>query len=338
MPNLPNRLARWGGSALLMAAMLATGPMGAQASSVGVAVAAPASPDAVLWAQTAAGNTNGGTTASSKFEPLFSTYSSQAADDFENTGSTPWQITQVNLHGTYEGGTGNSVVTSLLIQVYSNNIDQPGLLLISQTVPSAQITGLATGDFTVSLSPPLIVGPGRYWLSAQAYKPDFLATGRQWSWYEKEIKVLNGSVWKQPGDAYGKHCLIFLPRVATCDQPTNSENYDLLFQVIGNAGANNPVPILTGINPGSRTPGGPNFNLVLSGVNFVSSSQVLWNGLILTPTAATGNRLTVTVPSGYIVVSGPRPIKVRNVAPGGGDSNTINFFIGTRIALPFIRR
>ena len=89
MSNRPNHLARWGGSALLVAAMLATAPGGALASDAGVssyvAPAAPASPAAVLWDQTAAGNTGGGTTASSKFEPLFSTYDSQAADDFENT-------------------------------------------------------------------------------------------------------------------------------------------------------------------------------------------------------------------------------------------------------------
>jgi len=339
MPNLSNRIAGWGGSALMVAAMLATGPAGALASETGAAGAAPASPTpVVLWDQTNAGDTDGGTSASSKFEDNLANYDSQAADDFENTDPAPWEITSVNVHGTYQGPDG-SVVQSLLIQIYANNNDQPGQLLLSQTITSGQITGLADGDFTVTLSPSLIVGPGRYWLSAQAYKPDFGGTGRQWNWFEKEDQVLNGSVWQRPSNFLGQNCVTFRPRVDVCNQPTNTDNYDLLFQIIGNAGAANPVPIETSLVPGSRTPAGPTFQLVVGGINFVSGSQVIWNTTtIFTPTTWSGTRLTVTVPSGYIAVSGGVPVKVRNPAPGGGDSNTLDFFIGVRIFLPFVRR
>lgn len=333
MAHATTRLARWGASALLAAALLVAGPAGAAVAPT--AAAAPANaPAATLFDQTVPGDTNAGTTASSRFEPLFSNYDSQAADDFENASGAPWEITSVFIHGTYEGGTGSSTATSLLIQIYADNAGLPGTLLHNQTVPSGQITGLASGAFTVNLSPSLIVGPGRYWLAAQAYKPDFLSTGRQWAWFEKDELVLSPSVWKQPGNAYSKNCFVFQPRVDECDQPTNTDNYDLLFAIYGTASATNPVPIATALSPSTKVPGGPNFPLTVHGINFVSGSKVVWGGVELTPSAWTGTRLTVTVPSAYIVTPANVQVKVRNPGPGGGDSNVLVFHIGTRLFLP----
>ncbi len=344
MPNLSNRLARWGGSALLVTSMLLSGPAGALAGSAPAAgdqapVAAPnLGLDPVLWAQDTAGDTNFSITVSSNFEPLFDDYDSQAADDFENTDGSPWQITAIRAYGTYEGGSGSNQVTSLLVQIYADAGGLPGILLTSQTIASGQITGLGTGEFTVNLSPALIVGPGRYWLSVQAYKPDFLSTGRQWEWYEKEALVLSPSVWRQPGNAYGKNCLTFQPRVDVCDQPTNTENYDLVFAIFGNTGANNPVPIATNLNPPARAPGAASFTLQVGGVNFVSNSKVIWGASVLTPTAWSGNLLTVTVPSSYIATFGTAQVKVRNPGPGGGDSNALTFYIASKLYLPLAHR
>lgn len=338
MPQATTLLARWGGSALLVAALLLSGP--ASAAVAHTAVAAPIrAPAATLFNQTIPGDTGGGTTASSRFEALFGNYDSQAADDFENTSGAPWSISSVFVHGIYEGGTGTSVVTSLLVQIFADNAGAPGTLLHNQTVPSGQITGLADGAFTVNLSPSLIVGPGRYWLSVQAYKPDFLSSnGRQWAWFEKAALVLNPSMWKQPGNGYSKNCFDFRERIDVCDQPTSSENYDLLFAIYGTASATNPVPIATGLTPDTMAPGGPNFPLVVKGINFVTGAKVVWGGVELTPSAGTGTRLTVTVPSGYIATSADVQVKVRNPGPGGGDSNVLVFHIGSRLYLPFIRK
>jgi hypothetical protein len=244
----------------------------------------------------------------------------------------------VRAYGTYEGGTGSNSVTSLLVQIYADNAGLPGTLLTSQNIASGAITGLGTGEFTVNLSPSLIVGPGRYWLSVQAYKPDFLTTGRQWEWYEKEDLVLSPSVWKQPGNAYGKNCFDFQPRVDVCDQPTNTDNYDLVFAIFGKTATSNPVPVAQSLTPPSRTPGGASFQMVVKGYNFVNGAKVVWQGTELTPSAWSGTRLTVTVASGYITTGGTAAVKVRNPGPGGGDSNTLIFNIGSRIHLPFIRK
>ena len=336
MPNSIHHLVRWVSTGVLAAALLA-GPTGALAGAPAGLNPQPAL-DPVLWDQSTTGNTGGSITVSSKFEPLFSDYDSQAADDFANTGTTPWEITAIRAYGTYEGGTGSNTITSLLVQIYADYDGLPGTRLISQTIPSGSITGLGTGEFTVNLSPSLIVGPGRYWLSVQAYKPDFLTTGRQWEWYEKEDLVLSPSVWQQPGNAYGKNCPIFQPRVDVCDQPTNTDNYDLVFAIFGKTAASNPVPVAQSLNPSVKATGGPSFQLVVRGYNFATGAKVVWQGNELTPSAATGSRLTVTVPSGYIAIGGTASVKVRNPGPGGGDSNALTFAIGARIFHPIAHR
>jgi hypothetical protein len=235
MLNTANRLARWGASATLFIATLVAGATPVAVAQTATAdPSAPASPNVVLWDQTEVGDTNGSITVSSKFEQNLANFDSQAADDFAINDNEAWILTQLYVRGIYEGGTGSNQVTSLLVQIYSNNNGLPGSLMISQTVPSGQISGLSTGEFTVNFSPNVPLSSGHYWVSVQAYKPDFQSSeGRQWEWFEKETQVLDASVWRQPGNAYGKNCLTFKPRVSVCDQPTNTDNYDLVFAVYG---------------------------------------------------------------------------------------------------------
>ncbi|MCC7360836.1 MAG: hypothetical protein IT317_15245 [Anaerolineales bacterium] len=341
MPNIIRSFGRWASTGVLAAALLLSGPTGALAGGEAALSGSPSlqpALDPVLWDQSTAGGTGFSITVSSKFEAPLAAYDSQAADDFENAGSTPWEITAIRAYGTYEGGTGSNSVNSLLVQIYADDEGLPGTRLISQTIASGAITGLATGEFTVNLSPSLVVGPGRYWLSVQAYKPDFLTYGRQWEWYEKEDQVLSPSVWMQPGNAYGKNCLIFQPRVDVCDQPTNTVNDDLVFAVFGKIAASNPVPVASNLTPSVKPTGGAAFQLVVKGFNFASGAKVVWQGSELTPSASSGSRLTVTVPSGYIATGGTAAVKVRNPGPGGGDSNALTFTIGARIFHPIAHR
>ena len=190
MPNTMPRVAGRGSPAVVGVALLLAGRWGVWAAgrfarhTTAAGPASPSSPLATLWNQTQAGNTGGSVTVSSNFEALYDIYDSQAADDFEVPGGVMWRINQVFVSGTYEGGTDSSTVTSLLIQIYADNNGLPGTRLISQTVPSGQILGLTTGQFTVTVSPTFLAAPGRYWLMAQANKPDyFTSNGRQWEWY-----------------------------------------------------------------------------------------------------------------------------------------------------------
>ncbi len=66
-------------------------------------------------------------------------------------------------------------------------------------------------------------------------------------------------------------------QVRVVNPPPGGGNSNLLPFVV--AGTPNPVPTLTAINPTQVTSGGPDFNLVVTGTNFTSSSLVLFNNL-----------------------------------------------------------
>ena len=65
-----------------------------------------------------------------------------------------------------------------------------------------------------------------------------------------------------------------------------------------------PVPTITSINPLSTVAGSAAFDLVLTGTNFISSSQVLWNTTELTVTLNSPNQLTASVPASLVASMG----------------------------------
>lgn len=342
-------LARWGAAVLLCLAISGTAlaQPGAQFTpgdpKAGPAVAAgsPCTPTTALWDQTCTPDPAGGWTVSSNYETAFDNIDSQAADDFENDTGTVWDITSVTVLGGYSG-TGSSVVDSALLQVYADaGTGLPGLLLHSETIDGALIGGRNNGVFVLNLNAPLTVSGGRYWVSVQANKPwqagsDF----RQWYWSESAAQALSPSVWRQPGNGYGKNCPSFLPRVPVCRQPTQSTSPDLRFKVEGGLSSNNPKPILTYLSPPSVPPGYPDFTLTVHGVNFVSGSQVLWNGMTLIPTSSSGTQLTVNIPTALLSDDdGAVPVQVVSPGPGGGSSdNIVIFYVRGRILLPLLNR
>jgi hypothetical protein len=79
----------------------------------------------------------------------------------------------------------------------------------------------------------------------------------------------------------------------------------------------NPIPVLTGINPASVSPG--NFSLTITGSKFVSGAQVLMNGTALSTTLNSTTQLTA---SGNASSSGTFAISVRNPDPGSSTSSS----------------
>jgi hypothetical protein len=117
----------------------------------------------------------------------------------------------------------------------------------------------------------------------------------------------------------------------------------------GNANSNgvtftiNPTPPPTptisttgGVTPSSATVGGPAFQIVVAGTNFIASSIVQWNsGTAVTPLATVyvnATQLTALVPASLIAGAGTAFISVQN--PGGGTSNLATFNINPPGALP----
>jgi hypothetical protein len=95
--------------------------------------------------------------------------------------------------------------------------------------------------------------------------------------------------------------------------------------------ANNPVPVITSINPTSAIAGGSSFILTVSGTNFISGSIIKWNGTNLTTTYVNATQLTAVVPSANITASGTATVTVFNATPGGGTSNGLTFTINAAV-------
>jgi hypothetical protein len=83
----------------------------------------------------------------------------------------------------------------------------------------------------------------------------------------------------------------------------------------------NPVPVLNSISPSTVTAGAPNFALILTGSNFVSSATILVNGTQTQPNLfPTATSTSVIVPASAVSSVGTISIAVSNPAPGGGTS------------------
>jgi hypothetical protein len=127
-----------------------------------------------------------------------------------------------------------------------------------------------------------------------------------------------------------------------------------MFMLLASCGSNtgtlNPSPAITGVFPDTQTAGGGDFTLNIIGTNFLTTSEVFWNGsCVPTPgmssTCATNlfdvstQQLTITVPAIDIATAGSAQITVVNLpgvngktcsppsstCTGGGTSNSVTF-------------
>ncbi|MBI3423366.1 MAG: hypothetical protein HY011_10540 [Acidobacteria bacterium] len=89
----------------------------------------------------------------------------------------------------------------------------------------------------------------------------------------------------------------------------------------------NPVPQITGLNPGSREAGGGQFTLTVNGASFVNGAVIRWNSADRTTTFVSATQLTAVIPATDIAAQGTATITVFNPAPGGGLSSDATFTI-----------
>jgi hypothetical protein len=89
----------------------------------------------------------------------------------------------------------------------------------------------------------------------------------------------------------------------------------------------NPVPAITGISPGSATAGAAATTLTISGTKFLSTSTVSFKGAAHTTTYVSATQLKITLSTSDLATAGTDAVVVTNPAPGGGNSNTVNFTV-----------
>jgi hypothetical protein len=89
----------------------------------------------------------------------------------------------------------------------------------------------------------------------------------------------------------------------------------------------NPAPSITSLSPISTVAGSPAFALTVNGTNFLSSSQVLWNGSQRSTTYVSPTSLTAQIAASDVASSGNASVSVQNPTPGGGVSAAVTFAI-----------
>ena len=102
----------------------------------------------------------------------------------------------------------------------------------------------------------------------------------------------------------------------------------------GGSGGSIPVqtvPILTSVSPPSALMGSATFNLTAIGSNFVSGSQIMWNGTALSTTYESPTQLVAQVPASNLGTLGTVQVSVVNPGASGGSSNFQAFSITNQV-------
>ena len=100
-------------------------------------------------------------------------------------------------------------------------------------------------------------------------------------------------------------------------------------KIIISSSATNPVPLLISMAPSSAASEDPAFTLTVTGSGFIATSVVRWNGSDRTTTFGSDTQLTADIPSADLDIPEPGVVTVFNDAPEGGESNSLNFSIGS---------
>jgi YVTN family beta-propeller protein len=186
-----------------------------------------------LWDQTS-GAVADQATNSQNYEPIYSGFDDQAADDFQVTVSSPatgWQLTEIVAKGAYGNFVPAGPATSFNVFIYNDDPSShlPTTLAFSQqNIP--QIADDATGDVTVPLSPGATLAPGRYWLSVQANQS--FGTNGAWYWDDRGPQNLSPAMWEQPADRSGLGCTTWAIRYQ-CLTLSSSTKTDQAFALTG---------------------------------------------------------------------------------------------------------
>jgi hypothetical protein len=89
----------------------------------------------------------------------------------------------------------------------------------------------------------------------------------------------------------------------------------------------NPQPTLTDLTPSSKNVGTAEFNLLVTGTNFLATSKVMWEGTERNTTYINATSLNVTILQSDLAIAGKKNVTVFNPIPGGGTSSPLPFTI-----------
>ena len=162
-------------------------------------------------------------------------FDSQAADDFIVPAGQTWQVTEVDVLGEYDSA---GPAASFHVFFYENGAgDLPGILVASRL--ENPYTG--SNDFVITLTEPVTLPEGHYWVSVQA-RQDITQAGF-WLWHNRTVQSNSGAAWQNPGNGFGTGCVIWVRKTA-CAQLAQIAP-DQVFRLIGTASGSTPTPTPT---------------------------------------------------------------------------------------------
>lgn len=168
-------------------------------------------------------------------ETALNFFDSQAADDFTVPAGQTWQVTEVDVLGEYDSG---GPAASFHVFFYENGAGNlPGLLVASRL--ENPYTG--SNDFVITLTEPVTLTEGHYWVSVQA-RQDITQAGF-WLWHNRSVQANSGAAWQNPGNGFGTGCVVWIRRV-TCAVLQQTAP-DQVFRLIGTSAAVTPTPTPT---------------------------------------------------------------------------------------------
>jgi hypothetical protein len=171
-------------------------------------------------------------------------FDSQAADDFVVPAGQIWQVTEVDVLGEYDS---TGPAASFHVFFYENGAgDLPGILVASRL--ENPYTG--SSDFVISLTEPVTLSEGHYWVSVQA-RQDITQAGF-WLWHNRTVQSNAGAAWQNPGNGFGTGCVVWIRKIA-CAQLAETAP-DQVFRLIGTSGGGTPTPTPTASTTPTPTP------------------------------------------------------------------------------------
>jgi N-acetylneuraminic acid mutarotase len=171
-------------------------------------------------------NPSGAATSSQDFETAFDAFDDFTADDFVVPAGQTWNVSEVDVQGTYDGFTGPAIAFHVFF--YQDSGGLPGTQVYAAM--NQPYTGGPT-DFVINLSAPAVLSPGTYWVSVQC-RMDF-NVGGQWYWNDRTVTSNSPAAWQNPGGGFGVGCLTYAPRTSCAD---DAGAPDQVYRLVGTIG------------------------------------------------------------------------------------------------------
>jgi hypothetical protein len=161
------------------------------------------------------------------------------------TAGLIWSVDAIDLDGEYFSRDAETPVpTGFNVRFWAN--DPATNLPSAQAAGSERLNqaytslGTSPGDVQVTLSPPVTLPPGTWWVSVQA-RLDYgsSAETRQWFWHHRTVEAYQGAAWRNPGGLLHMNCPTFSRR-GPCQGSTEAP--DEVFRLHGTDAPVTPPP------------------------------------------------------------------------------------------------